>query len=38
MSSPRTQAAATFFLLTGTIGFFACFLFLRVIYGSIKVD
>ena len=31
-------AAATFFLMTGTIGFFACFWFLRVIYGSIKVD
>ncbi len=30
-------AAATFFLLTGTIGFLACFFFLRIIYSSIKV-
>lgn len=28
----------TFFLITGTIGFFACFLFNYQIYGSIKVD
>eukprot|EP01062_Namystynia_karyoxenos_P002644 TRINITY_DN10935_c0_g3_i1.p1 TRINITY_DN10935_c0_g3~~TRINITY_DN10935_c0_g3_i1.p1 ORF type:complete len:625 (+),score=269.33 TRINITY_DN10935_c0_g3_i1:94-1968(+) len=27
-----------FFVLTGTIGFFACFWFVRKIYGSIKVD
>lgn len=27
-----------FFLLTGSIGFFACFWFVRKIYGSIKVD
>jgi len=27
-----------FFILTGTIGFFACFWFVRTIYGSIKVD
>jgi len=31
-------AAGTFFLVTGTIGFLACFWFLRIIYGSIKVD
>jgi transmembrane 9 superfamily protein 2/4 len=31
-------ASVTFFLLTGTIGFFACFWFLRLIYGSIKVE
>jgi hypothetical protein len=28
----------TFFLLTGSIGFFACFWFVRKIYGAIKVD
>lgn len=28
----------TFFLLTGTIGFVACFWFVRTIYGSIKVS
>jgi hypothetical protein len=28
----------TFFLLAGSIGFIATFLFLRAIYGSIKVD
>jgi len=27
-----------FFVLTGTIGFFACFLFVRKIYSSIKID
>ncbi|KAJ3024200.1 hypothetical protein HKX48_004473 [Thoreauomyces humboldtii] len=27
-----------FFLLTGTIGFIACFKFVRKIYGSIKID
>ncbi|KAE8751634.1 hypothetical protein FOCC_FOCC001482 [Frankliniella occidentalis] len=27
-----------FFLLTGTIGFFACFLFVRKIYSVVKVD
>ena len=27
-----------FFLLTGTIGFWACFLFVRKIYGSLKID
>lgn len=27
-----------FFILTGTIGFFACYWFIRVIYASIKVD
>lgn len=27
-----------FFLLTGSIGFFACFWFVRKIYGAIKVD
>lgn len=31
-------ASISFFLFTGTIGFLACFFFLRVIYGSIKVD
>mmetsp|Transcript_39393 Transcript_39393/g.50262 ORF Transcript_39393/g.50262 Transcript_39393/m.50262 type:complete len:635 (+) Transcript_39393:150-2054(+) len=28
----------TFFLLTGSIGFIACFWFVRTIYGAIKVD
>jgi len=28
----------TFFLLTGSIGFFACLWFTRTIYGAIKVD
>ena len=27
-----------FFVLTGTIGFFACYLFIWKIYSSIKVD
>jgi transmembrane 9 superfamily protein 2/4 len=27
-----------FFLLTGTIGFYACYFFVRKIYGSVKVD
>ncbi|KAI9142381.1 hypothetical protein BKA69DRAFT_1124062 [Paraphysoderma sedebokerense] len=30
--------SSMFFVLTGTIGFFACFLFVRKIYGSIKID
>ena len=30
--------SCSFFLLTGTIGFLACFWFVRVIYGAIKVD
>ena len=29
---------STFFLLTGTIGFFACFVFVQKIYSAIKVD
>jgi transmembrane 9 superfamily protein 2/4 len=27
-----------FFVLTGTIGFYACFYFVRTIYGSVKID
>ncbi|XP_073296609.1 transmembrane 9 superfamily member 9-like [Primulina huaijiensis] len=27
-----------FFVLTGTIGFYACFLFTRLIYSSVKID
>jgi len=27
-----------FFLLTGTMGFLACFLFVRAIYASVKLD
>lgn len=30
--------AACFFVLTGAIGFYACYFFVRKIYGSIKVD
>jgi len=30
--------AMNFFLLTGTIGFFACLYFVTKIYGSIKVE
>ncbi|CAM9713864.1 unnamed protein product [Phaeothamnion confervicola] len=30
--------ALTFFLLTGCIGFFSCFWFVRKIYAAIKVD
>ena len=32
------MASITFFLLTGSIGFFSCFWFVRKIYGAIKVD
>ncbi|KZV43126.1 transmembrane 9 superfamily member 4, partial [Dorcoceras hygrometricum] len=31
-------ASFTFFLLTGTVGFFACFLFTRHLYSSLKID
>ena len=34
----QLAVSVTFFLLTGAIGFFACFLFVRIIYGAIKVD
>jgi transmembrane 9 superfamily protein 2/4 len=27
-----------FFLSTGTIGFYACFLFVRTIYAAVKID
>ncbi|GHP05979.1 hypothetical protein PPROV_000472600 [Pycnococcus provasolii] len=27
-----------FFILTGTMGFYACFMFVRTIYGSVKID
>ena len=30
--------SVAFFLLTGCIGFFACFWFVRKIYSAIKVD
>ncbi|KAI8585494.1 hypothetical protein BDZ88DRAFT_432524 [Geranomyces variabilis] len=33
-----TIMSVLFFLLTGTIGFTACFKFVRKIYGSIKID
>ena len=32
------MVALTFFLLTGTVGFFSCLWFVRKIYGAIKVD
>ncbi|KAL0323951.1 UNVERIFIED_CONTAM: Transmembrane 9 superfamily member 8 [Sesamum calycinum] len=31
-------ASYAFFVLTGTIGFYACFLFTRLIYSSVKID
>ena len=31
-------ASIAFALVTGTIGFFACFIFVRKIYASIKID
>ncbi|KAL2897641.1 Transmembrane 9 superfamily member 9 [Bienertia sinuspersici] len=31
-------ASYAFFVLTGTIGFFACFWFTRLIYSSVKID
>ena len=31
-------AAYTFFILTGTVGFAACFWFVRTIYGEVKVE
>lgn len=33
-----TMISVTFFFLTGTIGYFACFWFTRKIYSSIKID
>ena len=31
-------ASYAFFTLTGTIGFFACWFFVRAIYGAVKVE
>ncbi|KAG1326561.1 putative Transmembrane 9 superfamily member 8 [Cocos nucifera] len=31
-------ASYSFFVLTGTIGFYACFWFMRLIYSSVKID
>ena len=31
-------ASYSFFTLTGTIGFLACFFFVRIIYGAVKVE
>mmetsp|Transcript_33876 Transcript_33876/g.46916 ORF Transcript_33876/g.46916 Transcript_33876/m.46916 type:complete len:644 (-) Transcript_33876:53-1984(-) len=31
-------ASLGFFLMTGTIGFYACFLFVRTIYAAVKID
>jgi len=36
--SYQLAVSVTFFLLTGSIGFFACLMFVRIIYGAIKVD
>ncbi len=33
-----SMVSLTFFMLTGSIGFFACLWFVRKIYGAIKVD
>lgn len=30
--------AAGFFLLTGSIGFIACYVFVRQIYAAVKID
>ena len=30
--------AVAFFLFTGSVGFLACFWFVRLIYGAIKID
>ena len=30
--------SVSFFLFTGAVGFWSCFWFTRLIYGSIKVD
>mmetsp|Transcript_6475 Transcript_6475/g.6764 ORF Transcript_6475/g.6764 Transcript_6475/m.6764 type:complete len:633 (-) Transcript_6475:318-2216(-) len=36
--SYMSMVSITFFILTGSIGFFACLWFVRKIYGAIKVD
>mmetsp|Transcript_3564 Transcript_3564/g.7394 ORF Transcript_3564/g.7394 Transcript_3564/m.7394 type:complete len:636 (+) Transcript_3564:47-1954(+) len=36
--SYMAMASITFFMLTGSIGFFSCLWFVRKIYGAIKVD
>jgi transmembrane 9 superfamily protein 2/4 len=33
-----TTIAYGFFILTGTIGFYACYWFIRQIYAAIKID
>eukprot|EP00899_Mesostigma_viride_P019725 jgi/Mesvir1/27754/Mv07442-RA.1 len=33
-----TIISLAFFLVTGAIGFYACFMFVRTIYGSVKID
>lgn len=30
--------AFSFFLITGSLGFLACFIFVRIIYAAIKID
>lgn len=32
------MASYAFAVLTGCIGFFACFFFVRIIYGAVKVE
>ena len=31
-------ASYSFFMLTGTVGFLSCFIFVRIIYGAVKVE
>ena len=31
-------ASYAFFMLTGTVGFLSCFIFVRIIYGAVKVE
>ena len=33
-----TIASYSFFTLTGTVGFLACWCFVRIIYGAVKVE
>ena len=33
-----TMVTIAFFLLTGAMGFVACWFFVRIIYGAIKID
>lgn len=33
-----TMISIGFFCLTGTMGFYACYIFVRQIYGAVKID